>query len=66
MTATLKHATKTVVYGRYAAIDLRAALLGLALGASTVLESWSGRKPIERMPDRWFGLLTVAELSLIG
>ncbi len=34
VTATLMHATKTVVYGRYAAIGGREALLGLALGGA--------------------------------
>ncbi len=71
VTATLMHATKAVVYGRYAAIDGTDALFGLALGGAMVLGSWTGRKAIERMPDRWFavlieGLLVVAAVSLIA
>jgi uncharacterized membrane protein YfcA len=70
VTATLMHATKTVVYGRYAAIDGRAAVLGLALGGAMVIGSWTGRKIIERLPDRAFsvmveGLLIVSALVLI-
>ena len=59
VTATLMPASK-------GGVDGRAALLGPALGASMVLNSWTGRKLIVRMPDRWCGLLTVVALSLVA
>jgi uncharacterized membrane protein YfcA len=70
VTASLMHATKTVVYGRYSAITLGGALLGLALGSAMVLGSWTGRRLIDRMPDRWFslfieGMLVIAALLLV-
>lgn len=70
VTATFMHATKTIVYGRYAAIDGTAVLFGLALGGAMVLGSWTGRRVVARMPDHWFAfviesLLIVAALSLI-
>lgn len=64
------HATKTIVYGRYAAIGRTEALFGLALGGALVLGSWTGRKIIERLPDRAFsilveGMLIISALFLI-
>lgn len=71
VTATFMHATKSAIYGRYAVIGGTDALFGLALGGAMVLGSWTGRKVIERLPDRWFGLLIeglliVAAASLIA
>lgn len=56
-TATLMRATKTVVSGRYSAIDGRNALFGPKLGGGMVPGSWTGCRPIERMPDRRFAVL---------
>ena len=70
VTATLMHATKSIVYGRYAAIDAGDVLFGVALGSAMVLGSWTGRRIIDRTPDRWFailveGLLIISALALI-
>lgn len=70
VSATLMHATKSAVYGRYATLDGRDALVGLALGGAMVLGSWTGRKLIERLPDRWLAglieaLLIAAAATLI-
>lgn len=70
VTATLLHTTKTIIYGRYAAIGSSEVVFGLALGSSMVLGSWTGRKVIQRVPDHWFSMLIevsliVASLSLI-
>ena len=70
VTATLMHITKTVVYGRYAALDANNLLFGLMLGSAMVAGSWTGRRVVNRMPEAWFArvievLLVIAALSLI-
>lgn len=70
VTAVLMHSAKIIVYGRYAAIDRAGLVGGLALGGAMVVGSWTGRKLIERMSAKGFGLfvevlLIVAALSLV-
>jgi uncharacterized protein len=70
VTASLMHVAKSLVYGRYAVLTSQDLLLGLALGAAMVLGSWTGRKFIERLSKKGFGLLVevlliIAALSLI-
>lgn len=70
VTAALMHLTKTIVYGRYAAMTLADLDGGLALGGAMVLGSWTGRKLVGRLSEKKFGLLVevllvVAALSLI-
>jgi uncharacterized membrane protein YfcA len=62
--AALMHAAKGLVYGRYAAITPASALGGLALGGAMVIGSWTGRRLIERLPERKFAALV--EALLIG
>ncbi len=62
VTAVLMHLTKCIVYGRYAAMTLGDAIQGVALGASMMLGSWTGRKLIGRMPDKAFALMVEALL----
>lgn len=62
VTAVLMHLTKTITYGRYAAMTFGDVLRGLALGGSLVLGSWTGRKLIGRMPEKGFSLLVEALL----
>lgn len=57
VTAVLMHLTKSITYGRYAAITFTDFLKGLALGGSLVLGSWTGRKLIDRMPEKGFAVL---------
>jgi uncharacterized membrane protein YfcA len=70
VTAVLMHLTKTITYGRYAAMTVSDFVQGLALGGSLVFGSWTGRKLIERMPERGFSvfveiLLTISAGTLI-
>jgi uncharacterized membrane protein YfcA len=70
VTAVLMHLTKTITYGRYAAITFGDFVQGLALGGSLVLGSWTGRKLIDRMPEKSFAimveiLLAVSAMMLI-
>lgn len=64
VTAVLMHLTKTVTYSRYAAMTLSDFLGGAALGGSLVLGSWTGRKLIDRLPEKGFGLLVEVLLAL--
>ena len=57
VTAVLMHLTKSVAYGRHAALSLGDSLRGVLLGGSFVLGSWTGRKLTDRIPERWFGRL---------
>jgi uncharacterized protein len=71
VTAVLMHLTKSLVYGRYAALSGGDLLRGLALGSSLVLGSWTGRQLIRRLPEKGFALLVevllaVSAISLIG
>jgi uncharacterized protein len=70
VTAVLMHLTKTVTYSRYAAITFGDFVQGLVLGGSLVLGSWTGRKLVDRMPEKSFSvmveiLLTVSAIMLI-
>ena len=70
VTAVVMHLTKSLTYGRYAALSLGDLLRGLLLGGSLVLGSWTGRKLISRLPERGFsflveGLLIVSALMLL-
>jgi uncharacterized protein len=70
VTAVLMHLTKTITYGRYAAITFGDFVQGLALGGSLVLGSWTGRKLIDRMSEKSFYvmveiLLAVSAIMLI-
>ncbi len=70
VTAVLMHLTKSIVYGRYAAVTPAMLGGGLALGGAMIIGSWTGRKLVERLPEKRFSLLvevllTVAALSLI-
>ncbi len=56
-TSVFLHVTKSITYGRYAALTLTDCLSGLALGGSLVLGSWTGRKLIDRLAERWYALL---------
>ncbi len=71
VTAVLMHLTKSLVYGRYLALDRAGLVGGLALGGAMILGSWTGRKLIERLTETTFGLLVesllfVAALCLIA
>jgi uncharacterized protein len=70
VTATLMHMTKSLVYGRYLALTASEVGLGLALGGTMVLGSFSGRRLVTRLSAVRFtmlveGLLIIVALSLI-
>jgi uncharacterized protein len=64
VTAVLMHLTKSIIYGRYAALTLADFFQGLALGGSLVAGSWTGRKLIDRLPAKGFALLV--EILLVA
>ncbi len=64
VTALLMHLTKSIVYGRYAAMSVSDGLCGLLLGNSLVAGSWTGRRVIARLPERGFALLVEALLAV--
>ncbi len=64
VTAVLMHLTKSIVYGRYAALSGIDVFQGLILGGSFVLGSWTGRRVIDLLPQRGFSLLVEALLVL--
>ena len=57
------HLTKSLAYGRYAAITREDLCGGLALGGVMVIGSWTGRRLIERLGEKGFGL--VVEILLL-
>jgi uncharacterized membrane protein YfcA len=70
VSAVLIHSTKSLVYGRYAAMSLAELGGGLALGAAMMLGSWTGRRLIKRLSGQAFDLLVelvlvIAAVSLI-
>ena len=70
VTAVFLHLTKSVAYGRCAALTVDDCLSGLALGGSLVFGSWTGRRLIDRLPGRWYALLielllAVSSISLL-
>ena len=64
VTAVLMHLTKSLVYGRYAALHMGDAIRGLLLGGALVLGSWTGRKVISLLSEKGFGLLIETLLVL--
>lgn len=70
VTTVFLHLTKSITYGRYAALTANDCLSGLALGGSLVLGSWTGRKLIDRLPGGWYAvlielLLAASSISLL-
>jgi uncharacterized membrane protein YfcA len=70
VTACMIHQTKIITYSRYTIMSWADFQSGLALGTAMILGSWTGRKLIERLPERRFAflvetLLVVSALVLI-
>jgi uncharacterized protein len=63
VTAVFMHLTKTITYGRYAAITFSDFVQGIVLGGSLVVGSWTGRMLIGRMPEKSFSV--VVEILLV-
>jgi uncharacterized protein len=66
VTSVLIHVTKTVTYGRYAAMTSADVLSGLALGGAMMLGSWAGHKVIERLPEKACALMVEALLVAVA
>lgn len=62
----LMHVAKIAIYGRTNLLPPRSALLGLALGPLMILGSWTGKKIVERIPERAFVVLVEITLILAG
>lgn len=61
---SLMHVTKALVYGSYAMMTAQSLILGLVMGGAMVVGSWTGRKTIERLSERWFSRLIEVLLLL--
>lgn len=64
VTAVLMHLSKSLVFGRYAALSPTELLGGLAMGAAMVAGSWTGRRFLERLQEPRFALLVEMLLVL--
>ncbi|HEX6808363.1 MAG TPA: sulfite exporter TauE/SafE family protein [Gemmatimonadaceae bacterium] len=64
MSTVVMHVVKLVAYGQGSLLSDRAVLAGLALGPIMVLGSWTGKRIVDRLPERVFVLLI--ELTLIA
>jgi uncharacterized protein len=64
VSAVLLHLAKSITYGKFAALTMGDFLRGLALGGSLVLGSWTGRKLIDRIPEKGFSI--VIEVLLVA
>jgi uncharacterized membrane protein YfcA len=64
VSAVLMHLTKSITYGRLAALTTGDLLQGIALGFSLVLGSWTGRRLLDRMPEKRFTLLVESLMVL--
>ena len=58
------HLAKTVTYSRFAAMTMSDLFRGGALGGSLILGSWTGRKLIDKIPEKGFSLLVEVLLVL--
>ena len=64
MSTVVMHVVKLVAYGQGSLLSDRAVLAGLALGPIMVLGSWTGKRIVDRLPERVFVLLI--ELTLVA
>jgi uncharacterized membrane protein YfcA len=64
MSTVVMHVVKLVAYGQGSLLTDRAVVAGLALGPIMVLGSWSGKRIVDRLPERVFVLLV--ELTLVA
>jgi len=60
------HVTKTIVYQRYLGIGLPALSIGLLMGFSMVLGTWTGMRIVEKIPRDKFNKLVGGLLCIIG
>ncbi|MEK7777352.1 MAG: sulfite exporter TauE/SafE family protein [Chloroflexota bacterium] len=70
LATVVMHVVKLGVYGKYALLDVRIVLLGVAIGAVMFVGSWLGKRLLSRLPERFFpyiieGVLVVAGVQFL-
>ncbi|HSQ29637.1 MAG TPA: sulfite exporter TauE/SafE family protein [Gemmatimonadaceae bacterium] len=66
LATVIMHVVKLAAYRQAAVLSGDAALTGLALGPVMVLGSWSGKRILDRLPERVFVLLIEATMTAAG
>ena len=66
LATVVMHIAKLVAYRQAAVLSGGAALTGLALGPVMVLGSWTGKRVVDRLPERVFALLIEATMIVAG
>ncbi|HEX2910121.1 MAG TPA: sulfite exporter TauE/SafE family protein [Chloroflexia bacterium] len=66
LATVVMHVTKLVAYGGSAALTTKAAAVGLALGPLMMAGSYTGKRILERLPERFFIVLIEAVLIIAG
>ena len=64
--AVVMHVTKLVAYGGGGVLGRSAALAGLALAPVMVAGSWTGKRVLDRLPERAFTLIIECVLVASG
>ncbi len=60
------HVAKLVAYGGTAILTVRGALVGLALGPVMIAGSWTGKRIVDRLPEKVFVLLIEITMAAAG
>lgn len=66
MSTVVMHVTKLVAYREGSVLSLRTALAGLALGPLMIAGSWTGKRIVDRIPERVFVLLIEGTMVAAG
>lgn len=66
LATVVMHVVKLGVYGKYALLDVRIILLGVAIGAVMFVGSWLGKRLLERLPERFFPYIIESVLVVAG
>ena len=64
--AAAVHSTKSLVYGRFAAIDRASLMIGLAIGGALIGGSYFGKQIVNRIDASRFRLLVEVMLGMAG
>ncbi len=59
----IMHIAKIFIYGRTDLLSLKSGLFGFSLGPLMILGSWSGKKIVDRLPEKVF--VAIIEITLI-
>jgi uncharacterized membrane protein YfcA len=66
MSTVVMHITKLAAYGNASILSEHAVAVGVALGPAMILGSWTGKKIVDRIPERIFIMMIEAVLILAG